>query len=294
MFLPLARGLPALGLALGLMCVELTAQITIAGVTTGAGYLPGITRPGGISTVFCRGLVIPTGVTNAVGRPLETQLAGVRVGVNGVFSPLLAVADVGAYQQINFIVPNLPDYTRAPITITVSQSGLFAGVKLQQDTPFNGYPADLFRDELGYGVILHADGSLVTTTAPAQRGEILVTYATGMGAVEPPVAMGTIAPLQQLSSLVLYPGEVDGVKIFFCAMGVACQPASAISSTSLFAGLAPGSAGVYRIQFAVPASAPLGDVDLGVLRTYCYNAPCTLQSPFQQLFASQRVKIAIR
>ncbi len=96
------------------------------------------------------------------------------------------------------------------------------------------------------------------------------------------------------ASLVLYPGEGDGVKVFFCAAAVACQPGEAAYSTALFAGLDPGNPGVYRIDIQIPPSAPTGELEMGVLRIYCYDAPCTIQSPFQQVFVSQRVKIPIR
>ncbi len=98
-----------------LVCYPLAAQITIQGVATGAGYLPGITRPGGISAAFCTGLAVASGVTASPGFPLPMELAGIRVAVNGVLAPLLAVAGRSAYQQINFRVPGLPDLTRAPI-----------------------------------------------------------------------------------------------------------------------------------------------------------------------------------
>ena len=265
-----------------LVCFPLAAQIAILGVTTGAGYLPGITRPGGISVVFCTGLGAVSDITAPGDLPLPIELAGIRVAVNGVLAPLLSVAGRNGYQQINFLVPSLPDFTRAPITITVSENGRAAGVKLREN-PFNGYPADLFRDAQGYGIVRHADGSLVTISEPAQRGERVIVYATGMGVIEPPGAMAARSPL------VLYPGEGAGVTVFFCAATVACQ-----YSTALFAGVYPGNPGVYQLDIQIPASAPTGVWEMGVLRTYCYDAPCTIQSPFRQVFESQRVKISIR
>jgi len=272
----------------------LAGQIQIHAVTTGAGYLPGITRPGGISTIFCAGLTGLAGGTEARTAPLPNELAGVRVRVNNVGAPLLAVADLGSYQQVNFLVPNLPDFTRAPITITLAQSGRVHGVKLE-DSPFNGYPADFFRDAAGYGIIQRAaDYSLVTPQNPARRGEIVIVYATGMGAVEPPVPAGAAAPLQPLSPLILYPGEIEAVRVFLCQPGAPCEPTVVTYTTpSLFAGLSPGSPGLYQINFRIPETAPAGDVELGIVRTYCYDAPCTIQSPFQQNFISERVKIPI-
>jgi uncharacterized protein (TIGR03437 family) len=276
-------------------CFPLTAQLQIHAVTTGAGYLPGITRPGGISIVFCTGLAGISGITEAKGAPLPTELAGVRVVVNGINAPLLAVSDMGSYQQVNFLVPNLPDFTRPPITISVVQSNKGASTKLAGN-PFNGYPADFFRDPAGYGIIEHAaDHSLVTSQNPARRGEIVIAYATGMGAVEPPVANEVAAPQQPPSPLILYPGEPGGIRVFLCQPGAQCAPTEAAFNTpSLFAGLSPGAPGLYQIKFQIPDTAPTGPVELGVIRTYCYDAPCTIQSPFQQNFVSESVKIAIQ
>ncbi len=92
----------------------------------------------------------------------------------------------------------------------------------------------------------------------------------------------------------LYPGEGDSVKVFFCAASVACRPTEAAYSTALFAGIYPGNSGVYQIDIQIPANAPTGEMEMGVLRVYCCDAPSTIQSPFQQVFVSQRVKIPIR
>ena len=276
-----------------LSCLPAAAQLKILSVTTGAGYLPGITKPGGISTIFCTGLTGISGVKRADGFPLPTMIMGVRVFA--VPAPLLSVSDLGAYQQINFVVPNLPDFVRTPVTIDVSQFNNSTGIKMR-DSLFNGYPADLFRDAAGFGIVQHArDYSRVTRQSPALRGELVIAYATGMGAVEPPVSSGAAASSQPAPAVILYPGEPDGLKVFLCQSEPSCAPqGQRIFATALFAGLSPGNAGVYQINFRVPDDAPIGDVEFGVRRSYCYDAPCTLMSPFGELFESERVKLAIQ
>ena len=278
-----------------LFCLPAAAQLKILAVTTAAGYLPGITKPGGISTIFCTGLTGISGVKRADGLPLPTTIMGVRVFVFGIPAPLLSVSDLGAYQQINFLVPNLPDFVRTPLTVDLSQFNNSTGIKMR-DRLFNGYPADLFRDPAGFGIVQHAsDYSLVTRQSPALRGELVIAYATGMGAVEPPLSSGSAAPLQPTPALILYPGEPDGIKLFLCNPGPACEPqGQRILATALFAGLSPGNVGVYQINFRIPDNAPTGEVEFGVRRFYCYDAPCTLMSPFADVFESQRVKLAIQ
>lgn len=280
-----------LRISLVLACLPLAGQIRIESVRTAAGYLPGITRAGGISTVFCTGLTMPVSTHPPVGDRLPTELAGVRVLINGVAARILAVTDAGSYRQVNFVVPALPDLTRPPITVSVAQYGNVSSTKLREE-PFNGYPADFFRDTDGYGIVRRADGSLVAPRSPAQRGEIVTAYATGMGAVE--AGRVEVHEESPRRPLVLYPGEGEGIKVFFCPPGANCRPQEAVSSTALFAGFDQDGDGVYQVRFAIPAEAPMGEVEMGVLRTYCYDALCALQSPFQQRFVSRTVKIAIR
>jgi uncharacterized protein (TIGR03437 family) len=47
----------------------------------------------------------------------------------------------------------------------------------------------------GQPVITHTDYSLVTANSPAQGGEIVVVFCTGLGQVTPSVSDGTSAPV---------------------------------------------------------------------------------------------------
>ena len=46
----------------------------------------------------------------------------------------------------------------------------------------------------GPGAILHADFTLVSAAKPATSGETVLIYLTGLGATNPPVTDGTLAP----------------------------------------------------------------------------------------------------
>ena len=78
---------------------------------------------------------------------------------------------------------------------------------------------------------------LSPTLNPAERGESVTAYATGMGAVEQSAAKAATTAQQPASPLLLYPGEGGGLKLFFCSPEVTCRPTEAVSSTALFAGL---------------------------------------------------------
>jgi len=93
----------------------------------------------------------------------------------------------------------------------------------------------------GYGIIFaaRADGTppfLISQTAPAKAGDILVIYCDGLGATNPAVADGVgspLSPLAQTSSPV--------------TVSVGGQNAPV-----LFAGLVPGFVGLYQVNAILP------------------------------------------
>jgi uncharacterized protein (TIGR03437 family) len=91
-----------------------------------------------------------------------------------------------------------------------------------------------------------ATASLVTSSNPAKPGETLTIYAVGMGTTTPPVPSGTPAPSNPLASV---PPQV--------VVTVDGQPAQVS-----FAGLTPGLAGLYQINFAVPLTAKAGTLNV--------------------------------
>ena len=267
-----------------------TAQVNIS-VATGGSFQPGITRSGGITTVFCSRLTGLPPLTVAEGYPLPTVMHGVSVQVNGRRAPILAISSSGGTQQINFQVPAMPDMLRNTAHVAVFQNN--QGVAVYFAAPWAGYPADFFVDGDNFAMIRRkSDGSLVSPAAPARRGEMLVAYATGMGAVEPPVETGQAAPADRPSPLIPYQTE-QGPLLIFCMPGTDCV-FNSLGVRPRFAGLDPGSAGVYRIEFELPGNAPTGNVEFRVLRVNCYRPPCTLQSPFGESWQSKLVKIPIQ
>jgi uncharacterized protein (TIGR03437 family) len=93
----------------------------------------------------------------------------------------------------------------------------------------------------------NADFSLINTNNPAQPGEYVIIYLVGMGATNPSVPSGAPAPSSEpLARVVTQPTvTVDGqvVNIYY-------------------AGLTPGSAGLYQITFQMPSSLSSNQVDL--------------------------------
>jgi len=285
------RRISVLVSACSFMPLLCTAQVNIS-VATGGSFQPGITRPGGITTVFCSRLTGLPPLTMAEGYPLPTLMHGVSVQVNGRVAPILAISSSGGTQQINFQVPAMPDMLRNTAYVSVTQNSQVVGVYFE--APWAGYPADFFVDGDNFAMIRRkSDGSLVSPADPARRGEMLVAYATGMGAVEPPVETGHAAPADRPSPLIPYQTEQSPLLIF-CVPGTDCVGFNSVGVRARFAGLDPGSAGVYRIEFELPANTPTGTIEFRVLRITCYRPPCTLQSPFGDGWESKLVKIPIQ
>src|SRR5438552_11609521 len=93
------------------------------------------------------------------------------------------------------------------------------------------------------GITQHSDFTLVDPAHPAHAGDVIVIYLAGMGATNPAVASGQPSPsVEPLARVVVQPTvSVDG------------QNASII-----YAGLTPGFAGLFQINFEVPVSVRSG------------------------------------
>jgi uncharacterized protein (TIGR03437 family) len=165
-----------------------------------------------------------------VNNTLPTELNSTRVYVLDEPAPLLYVSD----GQVNFLVPG--DQLDGDVTIRVVREGV-TGPKVTV-TLVDAAPA-LFQTAAGYAIAAHVDNSTIAPGSPAQAGEIILVYACGLGWTQPNPAPGAIpqnaAVIQRLSDLKVYLG------------GTAIDPASI-----QYAGLTPGSAGLYQINLVLP------------------------------------------
>jgi uncharacterized protein (TIGR03437 family) len=118
----------------------------------------------------------------------------------------------------------------------------------------------LTSDGRGEGIVVHSgDWTLVTRDKPATPGEILTFYATGLGAVDGPVATGEPAPMM--------PVPLRNDRLLSVIVDSRLQ-------TLLYAGLAPGFIGVYQINFVFDPAAGAGPHTL----TLSFSNPVTIYS----------------
>ncbi len=92
-------------------------------------------------------------------------------------------------------------------------------------------------------IVANQDGSLNSPANPESRGNVIVAYITGQGAVTPPVPTGQAAPSDVLSR----------------AVGAASATIGGSNANVLFLGLAPTLIGVAQANVQIPANAPTGD-----------------------------------
>lgn len=204
------------------------------GIANGASFAPpgNPVSPGEFISLFGSGLAPRTEVAKP---PYPASLAGVSVLINDRPAPVYSVSDI----QLNVLVPYA---TQGPTAnIVVNNNGNRSNpvtVVVVKATP--GVFA-LDQSGSGPGAILHADFSLVSATSPARRGETVLVFLTGMGAVSPGVTDGTAGSGNPLSRSeppvsVLVGGRLADVS---------------------YSGLAPGFPGLYQLNVKIPAILPV-------------------------------------
>jgi uncharacterized protein (TIGR03437 family) len=113
---------------------------------------------------------------------------------------------------------------------------------------------------LGYGDAVHQDGTLVNSKNPAQIGETVLLFLTGLGAVNPTIPDGSPGPTSQLSNAT--------AKITASIGGTA--------ATVIYAGLAPQLAGLYQINLTIPTGLTAGDQNLDIAGPDAYTTECLI------------------
>jgi uncharacterized protein (TIGR03437 family) len=191
--------------------------------------------------------------------PLPYELDGVRVLLNGVPAPLLAVAELDGFQQINLQVPMFADELPQEVDIVIEQ-GQLHGTARGRSMAIS--PGEFFRTADGAAVLQHAaDYKLVTNEYPARAGDVIIAYLTGLPVTVPSVPEGVAAPSDPLAHVQQY-SNAAGIESYAVVVdGKSAEPS--------FVGLTPGLAGVYQINFQVPAGVQAGTRQVMLERFFC-------------------------
>ena len=214
-----------------------------AGVVNAASSAPftaGI-APGDFITLYGANLAPGTATAYTVPFPTTLGLDGVQVTVNGLPAPVEFVSP----GQISAIVPYAVGSSIA--RIQVNNNGVLSNVvtefvNLTAPGVFTVPPGGL-----GYGAVLHGDYSLVTAQSPAQVGETVAVYLTGLGTTNPPIPDGSAGPASSQTN--------NTIQVYI----------GGLQATVSYSGLAPDLAGLYQINFTVPAGVTAGDNTLEIV-----------------------------
>jgi uncharacterized protein (TIGR03437 family) len=209
--------------------------IAPTGVENGAGSTPvAAVAPGSVVSVFGANLAQGTNVGAA--SPLPQTLGGVTATIGQQFMPLF-FASPG---QINFQLPD--GIAPGAQTLTIAPQGqpnVLVNFNVVRNAP------GLFQQSINgqaFALAYHADGSAVTSTAPAQVGETITLYGTGFGPTNPARLEGFALPASPVYNI------VDAVTV---SAGSATAPATTASALA-------GSVGIDAVQFAITDPATSG------------------------------------
>jgi uncharacterized protein (TIGR03437 family) len=216
--------------------------IASSGTVSAASFAPGPVAPGSLVSLFSGSLASLT--LGANGAPLPTSLGGINVTINGAAAPLVYVSPA----QVNFQVPwelagksnadlsaGVPGFTEKSVNLnlTTYSPGIFT---LGAD----GQGAALISNTAAVA----APAGSIPGSRPANRGETISVYCTGLAPVNNQPATGAASPGgNTLATTTAQPVVMIGGKP---------APVS-------FSGLAPGFVGLYQVNAQVPGSSDTGD-----------------------------------
>jgi uncharacterized protein (TIGR03437 family) len=197
------------------------AIVNAASLTTGP------VAPGSLISIFGSNLADATEFAPAAWLP--RSLGGATLSINGAVAPLVFVSPSQINAQVPFGAP------AGPASAVLQLTGM-PPVSIE----FSIAPAapGIFTNGANQASVRNADGSFNTSGNPANTGSRVSVYLTGLGAVAPPVSDGepasTDVPVRAVHPVTARIGQND--------------------ASVVFAGLSPGSAGVYQVDLLAAAT----------------------------------------
>jgi uncharacterized protein (TIGR03437 family) len=179
--------------------------------------------------------------------PLPFSLAYNFVAIEGVRAALAFTTSGQIQIQVPWDIPI------GDATVVVSVNGSMS----------NSFDSTMQATAPAIFAITHADGTSVTAQSPATGGEEVVIYMTGLGAVDIEPSLGAAAPAYPLANATVSPQVSLGN----------------VPLTVVFAGLTPGTAGVYQVNAVLPQ--PLGLTGSAGLTFSAGGQTASLQLPVQ-------------
>lgn len=212
-------------------------------VVSSTSFQNGTIAPGDLINIFGTNLGPTAGTRAPAGQSLPTSLGSTTVTFDGALAPLYYVSD-------RYVALQVPTGLNAA-SLTKIQVNSTSGSSLAISFPVVATKPGIFTYTVGgtgqAKVInqdgsLNGDGTITGTDKPAPAGSYIQVYATGLGALNPPVPQGTAAPTNSLSTTTLNVTATIGGQ----------------AATVYWAGAAPGLIGVYQVNVLIPANTRSG------------------------------------
>ncbi|MGB7762777.1 MAG: hypothetical protein WBL61_23280 [Bryobacteraceae bacterium] len=220
--------------------------LTTASFVNGADGQVGSISPCSIAAIVGAG-VAPggAGMPSVVG-PLQYEVATDTVsfgtGSSAIPAPIFSVSNIPGQQRILIQVPCELQPGSVQVTVTVNGGAQTLNVNVLPASP--GIFQTTMSDGVVRAVIERPDGSFVSLSNPARRGETDMVYVTGLGSVSPQVYTNTLPILYTPSTI-----NTNDITVGINNSGVPVTAAQ-LSSDMI---------GVYNVQFQVPSDAPQGN-----------------------------------
>ncbi len=225
----------------------------IVNTASSAPYTAGIS-PGDFLTLY-NGVNLASATVVASVVPFPSTLDNVKVLIDGLPAPIYYVSST----QISVIVPY--EVSTFPIaTIQVSNNGVLSNtvtmyVNLTTPGVFTSNPVG----GIGVAAMLDFPSSggyyVVSQNNPANPGDTVAAYLTGLGAPFPSNPDGAAGPTAGDILVQTINVDVSGISV----------------GTPAYAGLAPGLAGLYQINFTIPTTVTAGANSLGITGPDSYS-----------------------
>jgi uncharacterized protein (TIGR03437 family) len=231
------------------VCRAQTPIVAGGGVVNGASFAKGQpVSPGSLVSIFGTGLVSKVASADTI--PLSNSLSGVTVTFADLPpAPLLSIIPgaSGSDDQINAQVPwDIGSGTGVVNVMVTTANGTSAPVAVNFAPSMPGIFIAALGGQLNAVAVNFSDNSLawpqglVSGSHPAKTGDVLVIYATGLGAVDHPPVEGGIPGV--LAKTIATP------KVLF----------GGVAGEVLFSGLSPQFVGVNQLNVQVPTGVKAG------------------------------------
>jgi uncharacterized protein (TIGR03437 family) len=221
------------------------------GIVNAASYAPITASLAAGETISLFGKNLASATMSGPAGPAPNILGGTQVTINGIAAPLYYISP----GQINAVVPW--EASSASIaTIQVINNGTSSNSVTMFLADSNPGVFTQSENGIGFGAATHADYSLITPSNPAQPGETILVFLTGLGSVTPAVSDGALgsstSPLNESNlwtskDLTVYFNDYTNNL-------VEQQGTGGLNNDGVqYAGLAPGLLG-YQLNVTLPTN----------------------------------------